>query len=449
MRFRKRMKKAVEKEDGIRESCFVTFATEGGADDVCDTSDTSTFASPHVVFSTGGSMSVLSPARPDRSRACISPAVGLLTCVVALSAFGLVMLFSSSYFWALQRQGISDPFLLMRNQTLHLLSSFILLLLVSQMPIRWMRQMTWPVYLGTLLLLSLVFVPGIGVDYHGSNRWIVLGGIGMQPSECAKLSVIFAVSWFASGYSDHMDTFGAGFLPVTGLIAMPSVLVILEPDLGTGAFLIGLGFMVAIVAGLRLIHLIPSVLAAVPGLLGLFWYRFEHFRERIQVFLNPGSDPLGTGHQIRQSLIAIGSGGTYGVGPGLSEQKLFFLPQPNSDFIFSIIAEETGFAGCVLVIVLYVGVVWFGFQIARGARDRFGRYAAAGITLCISIQAILNIAVATALFPTKGLPLPFISKGGSSIMIMAVMVGILLAVHNGSTEPIRDDVSEDPSTRDQ
>jgi cell division protein FtsW len=223
---------------------------------------------------------------------------------------------------------------------------------------------------------------------------------------------------------------------ICAIVALPSALVLIEPDLGTGMFLVGLGFMVALAGGLRLMHLVPTIVAFIPPLMGLFWYRFDHFRERISVFLNPGSDPLGTGHQIRQSLIAIGSGGQYGAGLGLSRQKLFYLPQPNSDFIFSIIAEETGFAGCLLIILLYMGIVWFGFQIARRARDRFGSFVATGITLCITIQALLNIAVATAVFPTKGLPLPLVSKGGSSLVVTVIMVGVLLAIHNSGTDEI-------------
>lgn len=346
------------------------------------------------------------------------------------------MLLSTSYFWATRRQGLTNPLLMLQNQTMYLLSSFVLLILISQVPLRWIKKTTWVAYAGSILFLSLVFLSGIGVDYHGSNRWIQLAGFGFQPSELAKMTVILGVSWYAAMYPDRIGNFTDGFLMICGIVALPAGLVLIEPDLGTGMFLVGLGFMVALAAGLRLMHLIPSLLAMIPPLMGLFWYRFDHFRERITVFLEPGTDPLGTGHQIRQSLIAIGSGGQYGVGLGLSRQKLFYLPQPNSDFIFSIIAEETGFAGSLLIILLYMGIVWFGFQIARQAKDRFGSYVATGITLCISIQALLNIAVATAVFPTKGLPLPLVSKGGSSLLMTVLMVGVLLAIHNSGTEEI-------------
>jgi cell division protein FtsW len=375
-------------------------------------------------------------SNPPLNHPYISPARGLIGCVLALAAFGLIMLLSTSYFWAARRQGLTNPLLMIQNQTMYLLSSFVLLILVSQVPVRWIKKTTWLAYAAGIVLLTLVFVPGIGVDYHGSHRWIQLAGFTFQPSEFAKLSITLAVSWYAATYTERIGNFTDGFLMICAIVALPSALVLIEPDLGTGMFLVGLGFMVALAGGLRLMHLVPTIVAFIPPLMGLFWYRFDHFRERISVFLNPGSDPLGTGHQIRQSLIAIGSGGQYGAGLGLSRQKLFYLPQPNSDFIFSIIAEETGFAGCLLIILLYMGIVWFGFQIARRARDRFGSFVATGITLCITIQALLNIAVATAVFPTKGLPLPLVSKGGSSLVVTVIMVGVLLAIHNSGTDEI-------------
>lgn len=382
-------------------------------------------------------------SNPPLNHPYISPARGLIGCVLALAAFGLIMLLSTSYFWAARRQGLANPLMMIQNQTMYLLSSFVLLILVSQVPVRWIKKTTWLAYAASIILLSLVFVSGIGVDFHGSNRWVQLAGFTFQPSEFAKLSIILGVAWYAATYPDRMGNFTNGFLVIGGIVAVQSAMVLVEPDLGTGMFLVGLGFMVALAGGLRLTHFVPSILASIPPLMGLFWYRFDHFQERIEVFMNPGSDPLGTGHQIRQSLIAIGSGGQYGVGLGLSRQKLFYLPQPNSDFIFSIIAEETGFAGSLFIILLYMGIVWFGFQIARRAKDRFGKLVATGITLCISIQALLNIAVATALFPTKGLPLPLVSKGGSSLVITVIMVGILLAIHNSGAESINEEADRE------
>jgi len=355
-----------------------------------------------------------------------------MACVLALAGIGLVMVLSASYFWARRRAGISSATHLFQRQALYVGGSLLIMLITSSIPLRWIKKSVIPLYLGSLALLVLVLLPGVGESFHGSSRWIRLGPIGYQPSELAKISVILSVAYYAWAYPECTRTLFQGYLPLCALIGGPCLLVLLEPDLGTGMFLLGLGLSVGLAGGLRLVHLIPSLLLTLPPTAFLMWARFSHFRQRLLVFLNPGSDPLGTGHQIRQSLIALGSGSTYGVGLGGGRQKLFFLPQQHSDFIFSVIGEEAGFAGALLVILLYMGLAWFGLRIAMNSRDRFGKLAAAGITICISLQAIINMAVATAVFPTKGLPLPLISYGGSSMVTTFFMVGLLLAI-NGQT----------------
>ncbi len=362
------------------------------------------------------------------SDSLIDPAQGLVLCVLALLLVGLVFVYSASYVWALAEDQISDGQYIFRRQFLYVLVSLLLMVVASHVPVRFWRKGALPLYMISIVLLGLVLVPGIGTEFHGARRWIRMGGIGFQPSELAKLSVILITAWYATG-DTRIQTFVYGFLGSVILVCLPAALIMLEPDLGTGVFVWGLGMLVALAGGMRLTYFVPASVVTLPSIAAVLWVHFAHFRERIMVFLNPGSDPLGTGHQIRQSLIALGSGGLFGRGIGRSVQKLFFLPQQKSDFIFSVIGEEVGFLGTSVLVLLFLGIGLFGLQIADEARSRFGRLLAIGITVCVCLQAALNMAVATASMPTKGMPLPFVSFGGSSMVVSALMMGLLIAVH--------------------
>ena len=275
---------------------------------------------------------------------------------------------------------------------------------------------------GVCFLCVLVFVPGVGLRVRGAARWVALGPIRLQPSELAKMALILYAARLSSDPPQTLKVLVKALLPVALLV----VLVFGEPDLGTAAFLAFCGGLFVWFAGARLRHLalLGAISAALMGPVALL--KFEHVRQRLSVFLDHEEDPLGRGYQLRQSLIAIGSGGPLGKGLGASEQKLFFLPDRNTDFIYAILAEETGLLGSVGVVALFVGWLVFGLRIARRLDDVPRRVAASSVALMLPMQAAINIGVVTGLLPTKGIPLPFLSFGGSSLVVSLALAGFLL-----------------------
>jgi len=291
----------------------------------------------------------------------------------------------------------------------------------------------------SLLLLVIVLIPGIGRRVNGASRWLRIGPVGFQPSEIAKLSLVLFLAAFLGSTARDPRKFKKGVCPalcVTGLIC---ALVLVEPDIGTCLLLGAAAAMVLFIAGARLTHICAPALAAVPAL--VFIVSRGYARDRIEAWIDPWKDPAQTGYHIIQSLIAIGSGGISGVGLGASKQKLFFLPESQTDFIFAVLAEETGLVGVTLVMLLYAGFVFCGTLIAMRARDAAGRLLAAGITGIVALQTLINIAVVTKVFPTKGIALPFISAGGSSVVVMLACAGILYSIaRHGNDGPFADPV---------
>jgi len=283
------------------------------------------------------------------------------------------------------------------------------------------------VLVGTVLLLVAVLIPGIGTKYNGARRWIRFLGFGIQPSETAKLAVVLFAAWWLSRFPDRAKSFRAGLLPVLIITALVGALVLAGPDLGT-ALLIGVvGMTVAVLAGVRVVHLAPFVLPAVPFFYYTVWaVKWRH--DRLLAFLDPWKYYEGVGYQLCQSLVALGSGGIAGVGPGQSRQKLGFLPEAVHDFIFAILGEELGFIGTISVVLLFAAFVWYGMRVAMRSRDRLGFLLAGGVTATIGLQALINIAVVTGAAPTKGISLPFVSFGGSSLFFLMCSVGLLLNI---------------------
>ena len=342
-----------------------------------------------------------------------------LLMIIALSLFGVLMVYNSSV--ALAIRDFSDPLYYVKEQIKWLVIGFISLYICSRVRYTFWREIAVPILIGTLVLLFAVFLPGIGVSALGAHRWIRLGFTVFQPAEFAKLSLIFYLSaWFTSRESSRL----ASFLTLLGLVVG---LVVLEPDLGTAMIITSIGVFMYFLSGSPLKHfavLVPSLLGAVLILALISPYRLS----RLTSYLYPERDPLGSSYQMRQSLIAFGSGGLTGIGLGKSRQKYEYLPEANTDSIFAIIGEELGFIGASSVVVFYLLILWRAFAIARNAPDSFGRLIAVGIASWIGIQTSLNFSALVALVPLTGIPLPLVSYGGSSLIVLLSGIGILLNI---------------------
>lgn len=349
----------------------------------------------------------------------------VLLLVTILLAIGVVMIYSTS---AMRRLDLADPSKLLRKQILWVSLSWTVLILLWHTNYRDLYKYKNQIYATVVLLLIAVLIPGIGAKINGARRWLRLMGIGIQPSEIAKLVAILISASYVCQNQEKLHSFQKAFLPMFSLIALLAGLVLIEPDFGTALFILTISSAIFIVGGTPLRHFLPLLLAGLPAITIAMIWKFDHVKSRLLVFLYPDLDPLNKGHQIRQSLIAIGSGGFSGLGLGASRQKLFFLPEDHTDFIFAIIAEELGLIGTWSLILLLLALLWWGRKIMNAAPDRFGRLLAFGILFSLTLQSALNIAVVTASIPTKGISLPFISFGGSSMICSMAAVGILLNI---------------------
>jgi cell division protein FtsW len=325
------------------------------------------------------------------------------------------MVYNSSVAMAIRDFG--NQYYYLQEQAKWLGIGLIIFFIFSFIDYRLWKRIAFPVMLGTIVLLCIVLIPGIGIQALGAKRWINLVFFVLQPAEFAKLSLIMYLSAWFSGKSQRL----LSFLMLLGIFVG---LIMLEPDLGTAMIIILTSLAMYFYSGaaLQQFLLILPIIGIGATSLALFSpYRFK----RLLTFLNPEQDPLGASYHIRQAIIAIGSGGLFGLGLGQSRQKYEYLPEANTDSIFAIIGEELGFIGCIALIAVYLFILWRGFRIARRIEDPFGRNLALGITTWIGIQMIINISAMVALIPLTGVPLPFISYGGSSLIIMFAACGIL------------------------
>jgi cell division protein FtsW len=295
----------------------------------------------------------------------------------------------------------------------------------------WKKNSFWMLII-TLLLLILVFVPGIGRAAGGAHRWIVIGGSWFQPSELIKLTFLIYLSAWLENRDEKIKSFWFGFIPFTFLILLIGALIMLQPDLGTTSILVLSAVTVFFVAGANPSHLVFGA-GGLLVLLTILIKASPYRQQRLLVFLNPSVDSQGAAYHINQALLAIGAGGLWGLGFGQSKQKYLYLPEAHTDSIFAIIAEELGFIRSSLVVAGYLLIGYLGFRIARNAPDRFARFLAVGITSWIVFQAFINIAAMLNLLPLTGVPLPFVSYGGSSLIILLAGVGIMLNIskHTG------------------
>ena len=283
------------------------------------------------------------------------------------------------------------------------------------------------VLLGSIILLALVFVPGLGVRVGGALRWLRLPGINLQPAELVKLGLVLSLAHSLTRKKDKVLTFGKGFIPYMLVLAVLLGLLLKQPDLGSAMIIAGVALSMLLVAGVRWYYIGGTIIASLPVLYFLVM-NVEYRRRRIMAFLDPWDDPFDTGFQIIQSLVAFGKGGVLGQGLGVGQQKLFYLPEAHTDFIFSVIGEELGLVGVVTVAALFLMLVLCGIRIALQCKDPFGRNLAFGLSMLLGLEAFVNLAVCMGLLPTKGLALPFISYGGTSLVVCLLAVGILLNI---------------------
>ncbi|MDD5108069.1 MAG: putative lipid II flippase FtsW [Candidatus Omnitrophica bacterium] len=351
--------------------------------------------------------------------------LNLLTISVILICIGIVMIYSSSSIYAWERYG--DSFYFLKRHLFFLLAGLLLTFLAMLIDYRVFRKHARLLLWVALGLLVLVLIPGIGREVSGARRWFRFKFISFQPSEFANLALIIYIADFITRKGEKIKLLLEGFIPPICVLGATALLILLQPDLGT---VIALGSVVLImlfVAGTRGSYILSLLLCSLPVLYVLV-FRVAYRRDRILAFLNPWADAKGTGFQTIQSQIAIGSGGLFGRGLGHSQQKLFYLPAAHTDFIFSIIGEELGLIGTLGIIVLFLIFIQQGLKIIKNAQDKFGYFLALGLILIISLKAIVNIGVSCGVFPTKGLPLPFISYGGSSLIFDMVSLGILINI---------------------
>lgn len=345
----------------------------------------------------------------------------LFASVVLLMFFGLVMVFSASS--ALARDRSISPFLVKQAVA----AGLGLLLMACLMHLDY-RRLRNPVVIYTVLGVAFALLIGVlfQPQLNGTRRWFFLGGISVQPSELAKLALIPFLAYQIDKKEERVNELS--FLVPAGLFtALTAALILLEPDMGTAVLLGAAFFLMIFLAGLSWRYILAA-LAVVPPLLIALVMMEPYRRQRLFAFVDPEKDPLGSGFQALQSLIAVGSGGVFGLGPGKSVQKLFFLPHPESDFIFSIVAEELGMIGALAVVTAFCILAWRGLRAGAKAPDAFGRYLGWGLTGVLIMQALINVSVTLALLPTKGIPLPFVSYGGSSLVVTLCICGVLLNI---------------------
>ncbi|MDZ4743599.1 MAG: putative lipid II flippase FtsW [Verrucomicrobiota bacterium] len=352
-------------------------------------------------------------------------AITLVVVVLILTTLGLVMLFSTSAF-AMKQSG--DPYYFIERQVVFLLLGGVGCIAAACLNYQNYEKYAWWILGATILALILCLIPGLGIKVGGARRWLNLGFTRLQPAEFAKLGVIiFLCFWMAKNYK-LVPKWDWGFIYPALIVSVPLALIFLQPDLGT-ASLIGLVMIILMfIAGTKMRYILPSVIL-LPSIVLTIALAIPERRARLLSFLNPENDKDGKGYQVWQALIALGSGGIDGLGLGNSRQKMMYLPEAHNDFIFPVIGEELGLWWTLGIVFCYILIMVCGFMIAVCAKDKFGLYLASGITLLICLQAVINIAVVTNLLPNKGMPLPFISYGGSNLLVCLIGIGILINIY--------------------
>jgi cell division protein FtsW len=360
---------------------------------------------------------------PRRRRSAADGSVLAVALVLAL--VGLVMVFSASAVVAGSR--FHDSIYFLKRQLAWLVFGVMLMYAVSRLDYAVWRKLALPLLGLTALLLIIVLVPAFGSVSKGARRWIRLGVVSIQPAEIAKLVIVFYLAGYLAKKGARIVELTTGFLPPLIVMGLIAALILLQPDFGTVVVMGCVTFGLLFLSGARLAHLGGLLLLTLPAAAVLI-FASAYRRQRMLTFLTPWKDPTASGFQVTQSFLAFGSGGVFGVGLGEGRQKLFFLPEAHTDFVLALVGEELGLIGTFAIMLLFLILVLKGFQVAGRAREPFGRHLALGITLLIGTQVLVNAGVVTGLLPTKGLTLPLVSYGGSSLLMSLVGVGILLSI---------------------
>jgi len=351
------------------------------------------------------------------------PDMWLFGAVVALVSVGVVMVYSASAIIAADR--FRDPYFFLKKQLFWAVLGFGCLWAAMTLNYRILERIMLPLLVVSLVLLVLVLVPPFSQEINGTRRWFRWGPVSFQPAELAKFSLVVYLAHFLTRRREVVESFWLGLLPPLLVAGSMAGLVLLQPDMGSSLTLVVLVFCLLFLAGGRVRQMTLVAASALP-LLAVAIYMAPYRLKRIMTFLDPWADPRGSGFQIIQSYLALGSGGLFGRGLGESKQKLFYLPEPHTDFVFAVLGEELGLLGAVSVIGLFGLLIWRGIRIGLGAPDPFGALLALGLTALLACQTLVNLGVVTGALPTKGLPLPFISFGGSALIMAMVSVGVLL-----------------------
>ncbi|MBT3879967.1 MAG: putative lipid II flippase FtsW [Candidatus Scalindua sp.] len=375
----------------------------------------------------------------------LEPANVIMYLVATLLVIGIIMIYSTS------SAKVADSALTMNTtfirHVMWVAIAIIGMLIMMRVDYHYLQKYRTVIFIIALAGLVVVLIPAIGTVTYGARRWIRVGTLGYQPSEFAKLAMVIFISGYITKNREKMSTFARGFVVPIILIGIVSLLILKEPDFGTAMFISMISFILIMTGGTRIVYVIFTLIASIPHIYQIMHNIPTYRHNRLLAFLDPWKDPSGIGYQIIQSWIALGSGGVAGLGMGESRQKLFFLPMSGNDFVFSIIGEEFGFIGTTSVVVMFALLTWQGIRVCKATSDPFGFFLSLGITISLALQAAINIAVVTGSIPTKGLPLPFISTGGSSILLSMLGIGILLniAKQSGGTDASASSIEKDRS----
>ena len=351
----------------------------------------------------------------------------LLTIFTAmLVIFGIIMVFSASYYYSISQDGNAYSYLLRHGMWAVL--GFGAMIFGAAVDYRIYRKFAIPLLILGVILLALLFTP-LGHSANNATRWIAVGPVTIMPGELAKLFVIIFTAWFLSEKPDRIKSPVRGILPLLVVAAVYGAMIIQQPNLSTAITVCGIIIAMMLVAGMKWRYFAGLAGVGAAGILSiLLFMKDSYWYQRLTSFVDPFQDPLNEGYQAVQSLLALGSGGLFGVGLGKSVQKNLYLPEPQNDFILAIIGEELGFVGLILLIALYCCFLWRGVHIAINAPDQFGMLLASGIVIMVGIQVILNIAVVTSSMPATGINLPFVSYGGNALLMFMFSVGVLLNI---------------------
>lgn len=354
---------------------------------------------------------------------------GILFVVLALCAIGLVMVFSASYYSAQEKLG--DAFYYVRKQAIYLCISIPAMLILTRVDYHVLDKLKTPILLVCTILLVAVLL--FGSEYNGAKRWLSIAGQSIQPSEVAKFGMMIYMSAFMATRQHLMKDFIKGLLPMLLVLGLICGLIMLQPNMSMAVIIGMMGIAMLYVGGADFKYIAMLMLAGV-ALFFLLTVVAEYRMKRLISFTNPWEDPAGTGYQLIQSLYALGAGGLFGQGLSNSRQKLLYLTFGESDFVFSIVGEELGFVGAAVVLLLYLFIVYRGIRVALKCKDRFGSLLAAGITIVFALQVAVNVGVVTGVMPTTGQAMPFISAGGSSLLIFMSAMGVLLNISRHTSE---------------